>query len=163
MNKIKYIIIILIVGITPIKLLGQENVCDCCSYSSLKNQQDYNEIFDPILIKSEKIKEVLVFTKVKSISDTMQIKKYREIKFKFNKDGLVILKTHYNRMGKPHSIYELKRNRYGKIVQQIFNYADSLEQKSSLSSPEIIDFTYDTRKRLLKIKERDYKGKILPE
>jgi len=162
MDEIRYLVIILILVIVPVSLFGQDNVCDCCSYSSLQYQQDYDKVFNPSLMKSEKIKEVIVFTKPKN-ADSLEVTKYREIKFKFNENGLVISKLHYNRMGKPHSIYELKRNRYGKISQQIFNYVDSLEQKSSFYSPEIIDFTYDTRKRLLKIKERDYKGKILPD
>ena len=163
MHKIKNLIIILILVITPIKLIGQENICDCCSYSSLQYQQDYEEIFNPSLIKSKGIREVMVYTKPKTSSDSIENTKYREIKFKFNRNGFVISKTHYNRIGKPHSTYDLKRNKSGKIYQQIFNYIDSLEQKSSFFGQEIIDFKYDSKNRLVKIKERGSKGQILAD
>lgn len=163
MNKIKNLIILFVLVIAPIKLFGQENICTCCSYNSLQYQQDYEDIFNPSLIKSEKIKEVMVYTKPKTASDTTETTKYREIKFKFNKNGLVISKTWYNRMGKPHSTYDLKRNKAGKIRQQIFNYIDSLEQKSSSFGQKIIDFKYDNKNRLIKRKERDYKGQILAD
>jgi len=163
MYKIKNLNIILILVITPIKLIGQENICDCCSYSSLQYQQDYEEIFNPSLIKSKGIREVMVYTKPKTSFDSIENTKYREIKFKFNKNGFVIFKTHYNRMGKPHSTYDLKRNKSGKIYQQIFNYIDSLEQKTSFFGQEIIDFKYDSKNRLVKIKERGSKGQILTD
>ena len=163
MNKIKNLIIILFLAISPIKLVGQENVCDCCSYSSLQYQQDYEEIFNPSIIKSKGIKEVMVYTEPKKSSDSTEIIKYREIKFKFNRNGLVISKTWYNRMGKPHSAYDLKRNKAGKIYQQIFNYIDSLEQISSFFGQEIIDFKYDSKNRLIKIKERGSKGQLLED
>ena len=163
MPEFKDLLIALVVFFFSFSVFSQDNICDCCSYASLQYQQDYDEIFSPSLIKSERIKEVVVYTKAKSDLDSIQFEKYKEIKFKFNKNGQVILKTHYNRRGKPHSTYELKRNRYGKIYQQVFNYIDSLEQKADFFSSEIIDYTYDTRRRLLKIKERDYKGKVLPD
>ena len=163
MNKIKNLIIILILAISPIKLMGQDNICDCCSYSSLQYQQDYEEIFNPSIIKSNGIKEVMVYTGPKKSSDSIEIIKYREIKFKFNRNGRVISKTWYNRMGKPHSTYDLKRNKAGKIYKQIFNYIDSLEQKSSSFGQEIIDFKYDSKNRLVKIKERGSKGQILAD
>jgi len=143
--------------------MAQENICDCCSYSSLQYQQDYEEIFNPTLIKSEGIKEVMVFTKPKTASSSTKTDAYREMKFKFNGDGRVISKTWYNRMGKPHSRYELKRNKAGKIYQQIFNYIDSLERKSASFGQEIIDFTYDEKDRLTKIKDRNSKGQILAD
>jgi hypothetical protein len=164
MCGVKKIFIALLLIIIPINISSQEdNICDCCSYASLQYQQDYDEIFSPSLIKSFRFKEVKVYTESKSAMDSISSNKYREIKFKFNDDGLVVLKTHYNSMGKPHSTYELKRNRYGKVSQQIFNYIDSLEQKASFFSSEIIDYTYDTRRKLIKIKERDYKGNIIPD
>jgi hypothetical protein len=162
MNRIKHFIIILVLVSAPITLVGQGNICDCCSYASLQYQQDYDEVFDPLLIKSEGIKEVMVYTKPKS-ADSTALTKYREIKFKFDDNGLVFSKVHYNRKGKPHSIYDLKRNKAGKIYQQIFNYVDSLEQKDTFFGQEIIDFKYDKNNRLIKIKERDYKGNVLPD
>lgn len=163
MNRIKSLFLIMIFVFVKNELIAQDNICDCCSYSSLQYQQDYDEIFIPSIIVSEGIKEVMVYTKPMTSTDSIQLNKYPEIKFKFNKDGLVISKMYYNRIGKPHSVYELKRNRYGEISQQIFNYVDSLEQKNTFFGEEIIDFKYDTRKRLLKIKERDSKGKIVDD
>lgn len=163
MNKIKYLILLLAIISIPFRVIGQDNICDCCSYSSLQYQQDYEDIFKPSIIKSKGIKEVMVYTKPKISSDSSETTKYREIKFKFNRNGLVISKTLYNRMGKPHSKYNLKRNKAGKIYQQIFYYIDSLEQKSSFFDQEIIDFKYDNKNRLIKIKERGSKGQILAD
>ncbi len=141
-------------------LNAQENVCSCCSYASLQYQQDYEKIFNPSLIKYKGIKEVMVYNKV---NDSIGSNKYREIKFRFNRNGLVKSKTWYNRMGKPHSIYDLKRNRHGKIYQQIFNYLDNLEQKSTFFGQEIIDFKYDSKQRLIKVKERNYKEEVIDD
>lgn len=163
MNKLKNLILLFTIVLIPFRLIGQDNICDCCSYSSLQYQQDYEDIFNPSIIKSRGIKEVMVYTKPKTSSDSNEPTKYREIKFKFNKNGLVISKTWYNQMGKPHSKYDLKRNKAGKIYQQVFNYIDSLEQKSSFFGQEIIDFKYDTKKRLIKIKERGPKGQLLAD
>lgn len=163
MPKINNLIILLVIVFFPIELIGQENICDCCSYSSLQYQQDYEKIFNPSIIKSNGIKEVMVYTKPKNTSDTIEMAKYREIKFKFNRNGFIISKIHYNRMGKPHSIYDLKRNKSGKIYQRIFNYLDSLERKSASFGQQITDFKYDKKGRLIKVKERDSKGQILAD
>jgi hypothetical protein len=132
-------------------LQGQNNNCECCSYSSLQYRKNYEDILSPSLIKSKEINEVVVFTHADST--------YREMKFKFDQKGQVISRTWYNRKGKPHSIYEYERDGIGKIIRQTFTYLDSLERKSvDFLSPEIIDFTYDQKSRLLKSKERDEKG-----
>lgn len=163
MYKIKSLLILINFIFLQNVLFAQNNACDCCSYNSLQYRQDYDKIFDPELIKLNKIREVMVYTKPYDSTNSIETNKYREIKFKFNQNGFVILKTHYNRMGKPHSTYELKRNRYDKIYQKVFNYIDSIEQKETFFGQETIDYKYDTRKRLIKIKERDSKGKVLPD
>lgn len=161
MNNIKSLIIIVIITLS-IQLNSQENICDCCSYASLQYRSNYEELFNPSTIVSKGINEVMIYTTPKKPSDLNASTKYREIKFKFNRKGQVISKTRYNRQGKPHSVYDLKRNKAGKIYQRTFNYIDSLEQKSSFGQ-EIIDFKYDSKNRLIKIKERDYKGQILAD
>ncbi|MEP2935764.1 MAG: hypothetical protein ABJM06_14875 [Gilvibacter sp.] len=163
MNKIKKLILILVLVIVPHNLISQDNICDCCSYYSLKYQQNYEEIFNPSSIKSSGIKQVMVYTNPKTSSDSSETTKYREIKFEFDRNGFVISKTWYNRKGKPHSTYDFKRNKAGKIYQQTFNYIDSLEQKSSPFGQEITDFSYDNKNRLVKIKERSSSGEILAD
>lgn len=163
MNKFINIVLILILINLPVKIFSQENICDCCSYSSLQYQENYEDIFNPAVIKSERIKAVIVYTKPNKSSESSVIDKYREIKFKFNNEGLVISKTWYNRMGKPHSTYDLKRNKFGKIIQKTFNYIDSLERKSTSFGQRITDYEYDNKGRLIKIKIRGTKGQILAD
>ncbi len=85
---------------------------------------------------------------------------YREMKFIFDSEGRVAVRTLYNRKGIPHSVYNFDRNIDGFIIKQTFNYIDSLEQPFENSSPEVIDFSYDTKERISKKKERDFYGKI---
>ena len=162
MYKIAIIILVLVI---PSGLRGQDDIdiCACCAYSTLDYFDDYEQIFKADLIKSNKITEVMVYTETRPNTDTIPSLKYREAKFSFNKKGLVESKTNYNRMGKPHSIYTIKRDKAGKVLQRTFNYIDSLEQKELVFGVEIFDFIYDTRGRLHKVKERDYKGRKLPD
>jgi len=137
-------------------LQGQVDICECCSYSSLQYRKSYEDIFPPNLIQNKEILEVVVNTQGET--------KYREMKFKFDKNGYVISRTGYNRMGQPHSIYEYDRDETGRVTKRTFTYLDSLENKLlDFSWPEIIDFTYDKNNRLKKSKERDIYGNIIKD
>lgn len=131
---------------------GQEDKCECASYNSLQFRNDFEQLFPPSTIKQANLKEVIVTMNGDS--------SYREMKYIFNNNGLVISRTWYNRRGIPHSIYEYYRDSNGLIVKQTFSYIDSLERKYENSSPEIIDFEYDSDGRLIKKKERGYRGVI---
>ncbi len=137
---------------------GQSDVCECCAYNSLKSKNDFSSILPSDLIKEAKVQTVTVYTESLDVSSKATIK-YREMKFQIDNHGQVISKTEYNRKGKPHSIYEFERNTKGQTIKQTFTYLDSLEQKSTgFSAPEVIDYAYDTHNRLVKSKERDFKG-----
>ncbi|WP_143165044.1 hypothetical protein [Chryseolinea serpens] len=84
------------------------------------------------------------------------------MKFNFDNKGQVVSRTEYNREGNP-SLYEFDRNSSGNIVKQTFTYLDSLEQKNTSFSSEITDYTYDSKNRLVKSKERDGKGNALAD
>jgi len=152
---------------------AQPDFCECCSHASLQYVIDFDDRFPPKAILKEKVKEVMVYTRgyinapVAKGSKTIKVRKadipeYREAKFKFDKYGRVSIRIHYNRLGKPHSIYEYERNSAGKITRETFNYLDSLERKS-FSGSRITDNTYDDKNLLVKSKNRDYNGKILPD
>ncbi len=160
---LKHISLFVILLTTSYNLFAQDSMCACCMYGSFEYQQEYAEQFNPKLIKSKKIKKVLIYTHAQSADDTIESKKYRELKFQFDRNGRVAVKIVYNRKGKPHSSYTYKRNRYGNKYQETFRYIDSLEKVITRSSPKIIDYTYDRKNRLIKIKERDYKGKVIAD
>ena len=86
MSNVKIIVLAFLLILIPKTISSQENICDCCSYSSLQYQQDYDEIFNPSLMKSYGFKEVMVKTESKSALDSIYSNKYREMKFKFNDD-----------------------------------------------------------------------------
>ena len=137
---------------------GQNDVCECCAYNSLKFKNDFTGVFPPDLIQKAKVQTVTVYTESFDVS-SKAIAKYREMKFKIDNHGQVTSKTEYNRKGKPHSIYEFERNAKGQAIKQTFTYLDSLEQKSTgFSAPEVIDYTYDTQNRLVKSQERHFKA-----
>jgi hypothetical protein len=143
--------------------LAQTNTCECCSYSSLQFRDEYETIFPRLVIKKKGITEVIVYT---SPSDSGQQPntRYKEITFKFDQKGQVIARLHYNRNGKPHSIYQFERNGSGKIYKQTFNYLDSTEQiLTQFSAPEITDYFYNLKDRLIKIKKRNANGLVMPD
>lgn len=142
---------------------AQNTTCECCSYSSLRYRDDYETIFPRLVIKKKGITEVTVYT---SPSDTgaESTTRYKELKFKFDQKGQVIARVHYNQNGQPHSMYEFERNGSGKIFRQTFSYLDSVEQKSSeLAAPEITDYFYNLKERLIKTKKRNAHGQVMPD
>ncbi len=142
---------------------AQDTRCECCSNSSLKLREDYEAIFPRLVIKKNGITEVMVYT---SPSDSTQASgtRYKELKFKFDQKGQVIARVHYNQNGTPHSIYEFERNGSGKIFRQTFSYLDSVEQKSiEPAAPEITDYFYNLKDRLIKTKKRNTKGQVMPD
>ena len=145
---------------------GQTDICECCAYSSLKFKNDYEDILPTTLIKTNKVRLITVYTQGTDEGSNQSTDKYKEMKFKFDQNGQIISRTEYNRNGKPHSVYEFVRNGAGKIVQESFSYLDSLEQKSKtigFSTPDITDYYYDSKNRLIKSKQRDAKAKSLAD
>ena len=161
-----------------INLFAQDNqnMCECCSYGSLQYVEDYETVFPKKLIASKKIKEVIIYTtghnRIKKDdlknANTIVIQKpltseYKELKFKFNDDGLVISRTEYI-LGRPHMKYDFERNNPGLIVKETAYYIDSTEQISTYElGKDIKDYKYDAKGRLIQKKERDYNGTIVPD
>jgi hypothetical protein len=140
-----------------------QNASECCSYSSLKFRDDYETIFPRLAIKKKGITEVTVYT---SLSDSAQQSntRHKEIKFKFDQRGQVIARIHYSANGQPHSMYEFERNGSGKVFRLTFSYLDSTEQKSTEPAPpEITDYFYNLKDRLIKTKKRNTKGQVMPD
>ena len=161
MNSIRLTLSLLLL-LSLITTHAQIDTCECCAYSSLTYRDDYEAIFPRLVIKKKGITEVTVYTSP-SDSGAESTTRYKELKFKFDQKGQVIARVHYNQNGKPHSIYEFERNGSGKIFRQTFSYLDSVEQKSKLSSPEITDYFYNLKDKLIKTKKRNTKGQVMPD
>ena len=161
-KRILFFIFFLVAHLTN----GQTDICECCSYSSLKFRNDYADIFAPSVLKKNKVRTLTIYTQGSSDSLHRKTEKYREMKLKFDDKGKATSRTEYNRGGKPHSIYEFERDGTGKIVKEIFHYLDTLERKvtqGGFSGSDIIDYSYDSKGRLVKSKKRDIKGKIIAD
>jgi hypothetical protein len=128
----------------------QNYVCDCASYSSLQFQREYETIFPHEKMKSEGIKQVIVYTTGSSSADStrMLFSKYIELKFNFDADGYVASRIHFHQ-GTSNYIYEFERNAKKQITRLTVFYLDSLEQKATTNPSEIIDFIYDKKGRLI--------------
>ena len=153
----------LIVLLFLIQSTQAQNTSECCSHSSLKLGDEYESIFPRLAIKKKGITEVTVYT---SLSDSAQQSntRHKEIKFKFDQKGQVIARVHYSANGQPYSMYEFERNGSGKVFRLTFSYLDSAEQKSTEpASPEITDYFYNLKDRLIKTKKRNAKGQVMPD
>jgi hypothetical protein len=141
---------------------SQIEVCSCASYSSLRFKTDYEDIFPHELIKSEKIKQAIIYTTGHSSIDSSQqlFSRYIELKLNFDNNGYVLSRIDYWH-GFPHQIYEFERNTSGQIIKQTQTFLDSLEQKTDYVASKIIDYTYDKKNRLVLEKNRDYTGKVV--
>lgn len=163
MMSTRIILLLLLFPFSSHTALAQDSSCECCSYSSLQFRDEYETIFPRLIIKKKSITEVIIYTSA-SNAGKGSYTRYREIKFKFDQKGQVIARVHYNRNGQPHSIYQFERNGSGKIFRQTFNYLDSTEQVSTKStSPEITDYFYNLKDRLIKIKKRNMNGLVMPD
>lgn len=163
MNPIRLALSLLLLLSFGYSTYAQHNTCECCSYSSLQFRDEYETIFPRLVIKKKGITEVIVYTSPSNSGEESHAR-YREIKFKFDQKGQVIARVHFNRNGQPHSIYQFERNGSGKIFRQTFNYLDSTEQISTKhGAPEITDYFYNLKDRLIKIKKRNANGLVMPD
>jgi hypothetical protein len=138
---------------------GQEK-CECCTYASIDNRENFDKFFIPKTIASSNTKHAEVYSIQIDQNDSI---KYLQARFKFNSEGYVVERKWYNRGGKPHSIYLYERNNNDLITKITFYYLDSLENILDSFFPDITDLEYDSNGHLIKLKERDHKGKILPD
>lgn len=167
------IILTFLIGLGTTTALAQDRKCDCCTYSSLEFRQDFEEIMPPKTIKKKGIKEVVIHILGQEIEGGKSASKqtlessfeeeFEAMVLQFGSSGLVSSKTDYNSEGKADRTWVFKRNEAKKISKQTFNYLDSLGRPTTFFPPEIIDFIYDSKGRLIKRKERDSDGEILPD
>lgn len=154
---------------------SQTDFCECCSYHSLQYRfTEYEDIFLPPIILKSNVKELIVYASGRLKDDTNNtakikvrktlIKEHLEIKFQFDNKGYVSKLTWYNRMGKPHSLYQFERNALGKVTKLTFSYLDSLE---NIFSPnfggEITVYNYDSKGNLIKEEFLGQNGEDLPD
>src|SRR5437870_4275440 len=90
---------------------GQDSdysICDCCSYTMFQYENDYDNVFPPVQIKSNGIKEVTIYTiskqnqNLKDSSFKTIDPEYKEMIFRFNSDGYVLTQMLFNRRGHYH-------------------------------------------------------------
>jgi hypothetical protein len=178
MRPALWILLVLAVFSAKAQVTINESICECASYSTLQFLNEYRDIFPPDLMKRNKVKEITVLITPKKRSDvkadTAQlivrkaiIPEYTEMKFWMNADGLVSKRRWYNRNGIPHSEITYQRDQQKHVTLSTFIYLDSLGNESMFEGRPIQrtynDFFYDSKGRLVKIKERDWDGKIQPD
>jgi hypothetical protein len=143
---------------------GQESdysICDCCTYSMFQFKNDYENIFNPALIKINNIKELTIYTtskRSKNSNDTSfktVDKEYREMIFRFNADGYVENQIIFNRRGQYHSVYDFARDNNNRVQTKTFHYLDSTGNKME-DLPERWIYSYSNN-QLIKIKKLDDK------
>jgi hypothetical protein len=140
---------------------GQQSdytICDCCTYSMFQYHNDYDHILSPAIIKTSGIKELVIFTtsrQSKSSKDTVfkiVDPEYKEMIFRFNKDGYVETQIFFNRRGKYHSVYNFTRDNNNKILAKTFHYLDSIGNRVEDFLPEKWIYVYSDN-HLIKVKK----------
>jgi hypothetical protein len=136
---------------------------------------DFENVFSPTTIKMGGIKEVLIFVKGSHRSDSsitsntvtndnIILLESKKRKLKFDNNGLVIARLEPENKSFATLTETFERNTIGKISKQTIFYVDSLGHKtSSWMPPEITDYTYDAKNRLIKSKRRDLDGNIVSD
>ena len=151
-------------------VMAQDRICECSPFFSPLSAADFESLFDPSLIRSNKITEVRIYITSgqqnnKNKSDTLAKvtnQKYIKELFTFNRDGYAIHNRtyHLNRQNHYHSFNrDIKNN----IVQHVSQFFDSAGKISNDPKPEITDYTFDEYGDIVKRKKRDSNGTILPD
>ncbi len=149
--------------------VGQYTICDCCSASLYYKSEFDDSLFNPLVIKANRINELTIFTtsqkmtiKGKDTSYSVVDKEYKELIYRFNSQGLMEKKIVFNRLGQFHSVYDYSRDAFGRITKVVFHYLDSLGIPDENFLVETEDYYY-TGSYLSKTKKRDDKQNILPD
>ena len=149
--------------------VGQYTICDCCSASLYYKSEFEDSLFNPLVIKANKINELTIFTtsqkmiiKGKDTSYSVVDKEYKELIYRFNAQGLMEKKIVFNRLGQFHSAYDYSRDAFGRITKVVFHYLDSLGIPVHDLLVETEDYFY-TGSYLSKTKKRDDKQNALPD
>ncbi len=133
MIKIFYSVVLLLLANTA---CAQNVICECCTYSSLEYEEDFERIFNPLVIKSNGIKELTVYTTSKQTTgkpgDTafnIVDREYREMILTFDTAGHVAAKIFFNRLGQFHSVHDFTRDHNNRILTKTYHYLDSTGKK----------------------------------
>jgi hypothetical protein len=150
--------------------LAQQRICACAPSFSPLAAADFESFFDPSVIKSKRITEVIIHitpgqknNKTKAdttVKGTSQ--KYIQELFRFNRDGYAVQKRTFNPDKQDH-FFSFNRDSKNNIVQSVSQFFDSTGRISAETSPEITDYTLDEYGDIVKRKKRGVNGNILPD
>lgn len=150
--------------------LAQNRTCECAPLFSSLPAADFESFFDPSLIKSKRITEVKIYITSgqksnKNKNDTsVRVTGQKFIKelFTFNRDGYAFhSRTFY--LGIQNHYYSFNRDAKNNIIQYVSQSFDSTGKISADSKPDITDYTLDGYGNIVKRKNRDFNGTILPD
>jgi hypothetical protein len=150
--------------------LAQNRICECAPFFSPLAVADFESLFNPSLIRSNKITEVKIYITPgqknnKNKSDTSvkaTNQKYVKELFTFNRDGYAVhSRTFYS--GRQNHYYLFNRDMKNNIVQHVSQFFDSTGKLSNESKPDITDYTFDGYGDVVKRKKRDANGTVLPD
>jgi hypothetical protein len=150
--------------------MSQDRICECAPFFSPLAAADFESLFDPSLIRSNKITEVRIYITSgqknnKTKSDTLAKvtnQKYIKELFTFNKAGYAVHnRTYY--LNRQNHYYSFTRDIKNNIVQQVSQFFDSTGKLSNDPKPDITDYTFDEYGDIVKRKKRNANGVILPD
>ncbi len=154
---LKILLPIFAFNISPVK--GQDK-CQCCTYYSIDKEDLYSFFFDKNIIRKNHFKKATIYT----VETTNQnVLKFLQTKFIFDEWGNVLSKYEFSQNGNPHIIKEFSRNNIGQVIKTSRSYLQSDSPLIVDYTDEIVDFTYNQRKKLIKEKERGFDGAIIPD
>jgi len=150
--------------------MAQDRICECAPFFSPLAAADFESLFDPSLIRTNKITEVRIYITSgqknnKTKSDTLAKvtnQKYIKELFTFNKAGYAVHnRTYY--LNRQNHYYSFNRDIKNNIVQQVSQFFDSTGKLSNDPKPDITDYTFDEYGDIVKRKKRNANGVILPD
>jgi len=147
--------------------IAQNRICECAPFFSPLAAADFESLFDPSLIRANKITEVRIYitSGQKNKSDTtikVANQKYIKELFTFNKAGYAVHnRTYY--LNRQNHYYSFTRDIKNNIVQQVSQFFDSTGKLSNDPKPDITDYTFDEYGDIVKRKKRNANGVILPD
>ena len=150
--------------------MAQDRICECAPFFSPLAAADFESLFDPSLIRSNKITEVRIYITSgqknnKNKSDTAvktTNQKYIKELFTFNRDGYAVHNRTYYQERQNH-YYSFNRDMKNNIVQYVSQFFDSAGKLSNDPKPDITDYTFDEYGDIVKRKKRDPNGTSLPD
>lgn len=161
-QTMKNIIITILFYLITLNTFGQDLICECCMYSSLKYHETFENSIVPEIIKKNNIKVLTIYNTSKEILNTPKDttykivnKEYTEMILKFNSNGYVIEQISNGYLN------EFQRDNKNKILYKTSYYLDSLGNKDKFIDKKWL-YTYSNG-LLKQKKELDNNQKIQPD